>query len=138
MPYIIFIVYIGLVLSVSVSLSVSLSADMKNFIPAFYQYWPIRKLSLSGFIGIGRYKKSLLVVHWSWVYFFNQIFFLRFCDRSVPTNQLNDCLQGIGFNTSINIPLSKRYKDPLVTLNIKSTSENTHENVVICPTPMGE
>lgn len=38
----------------------------------------------------------------------------------------------------MNIPLSKRYKDPLVTLNIKSTSENTHENVVICPTPMGE
>ena len=68
----------------------------------------------------------------------NHIFFLRFCDRSVPANQLNDCLQGIGFNTSMNIPLSKRYKDPLVTLNIKSTSENTHENVVICPTPMGE
>jgi len=60
----------------------------------------------------------------------------RFCDRSVPTNQLNDCLQGIGFNTSMNIPLSKHYKDPLVTLNIKSTSENTHGNVVICPTPM--
>ena len=31
----------------------------------------------------------------------------------------------------MNIPLSKRYKDPLVTLNIKSTSENTHENVEI-------
>ena len=38
----------------------------------------------------------------------------------------------------MNLPLSKRYKDPLVTLNIKSTSENTHGNVVICPTPMGE
>ena len=38
----------------------------------------------------------------------------------------------------MNIPLSKRYKDPLVTLNIKSTSENTHGNVVICQTPMGE
>jgi len=60
----------------------------------------------------------------------------RFCDRSIPTNQLNDCLQGIGFNTSMHIPLSKRYKDPLVTLNIKSTSENTHGNVVICQTPM--
>ena len=32
---------------------------MKNFISAFYRYRPIRKLSLSGFIGIGRYEKRL-------------------------------------------------------------------------------
>ena len=38
-------------------LSVSLSADMKNFILVFYRYRPIRKLSLSGFIGISRYEK---------------------------------------------------------------------------------
>ena len=38
----------------------SVSADMKNFMAVFYQYRPIRKLSLSGFIGIGRYEKKLI------------------------------------------------------------------------------
>ena len=33
---------------------------MKNFISVFYRYRPIRKLSLSGFIGIGRYEKKLI------------------------------------------------------------------------------
>ena len=46
-------------ISVSV-LSVSVSADMKNAISVFYRYRPIRKLSLSGFIGIGRYEKRLI------------------------------------------------------------------------------
>ena len=46
-------------ISVSV-LSVTLSSDMKNFISVFYRYRPIRKLSLSGFIGIGRYEKKLI------------------------------------------------------------------------------
>ena len=46
-------------ISVSV-LSVSVSADMKNAISVFYRYRPIRKLSLSGFIGIGRYEKKLI------------------------------------------------------------------------------
>ena len=32
---------------------------MKNFISVFYWYRSIRKLSLSGFIGIGRYEKRL-------------------------------------------------------------------------------
>ena len=41
-------------------LSVSLSAYMKNAISVFYRYRPIRKLSLSGFIGIGRYEKKLI------------------------------------------------------------------------------
>ena len=39
---------------------VSLSADMKNAISVFYWYRPIRKLRLSGFIGIGRYEKKLI------------------------------------------------------------------------------
>ena len=33
---------------------------MKNAISVFYRYRPIRKLSLSGFIGIGRYEKKLI------------------------------------------------------------------------------
>ena len=41
-------------------MSVSLSADMKNIISVFYRYRPIRKLSISGFIGIGRYEKKLI------------------------------------------------------------------------------
>ena len=51
MPYIIFIVY---------RYSVLLSANMKNAILVFYWYWPTRKLSLSGFISIGRYEKKLI------------------------------------------------------------------------------
>ena len=39
---------------------VSVSADMKNAISVFYWYRPIRKLRLSGFIGIGRYEKKLI------------------------------------------------------------------------------
>ena len=50
-------------ISVSLSVSLSVSADMKNIISVFYWYRPIRKLSLSGFIGIGHMKKSLSVVH---------------------------------------------------------------------------
>ena len=34
-------------------LVLSVSADMKNFMAVFYQYRPIRKLSLSGFMGMG-------------------------------------------------------------------------------------
>ena len=48
-----------IILSVSV-LSVSVSADMKIIISVFYRYRPIKKLSLSGFIGIGRYEKKLI------------------------------------------------------------------------------
>ena len=33
---------------------------MKNYISVFYWYRPIRKLRLSGFIGIGRYEKKLI------------------------------------------------------------------------------
>ena len=40
--------------------SISVSADMKNIISVFYRYRPIRKLSLLGFIGIGRYEKKLI------------------------------------------------------------------------------
>ena len=49
-----------------ISVSVSLSADMKKLISVFYRYRPIRKLSLSGFIGIGRYEKKLIsrLLHW--------------------------------------------------------------------------
>ena len=43
-----------------ISVMVSLSADMKNAISVFYWYRPIRKLRLSGFIGIGRYEKKLI------------------------------------------------------------------------------
>ena len=48
-----------LYLSVLVLLAL-LSADMKNAISVFYRYRPIRKLSLSGFIGIGQYEKKLI------------------------------------------------------------------------------
>ena len=41
-------------------LSVSVSADMGKFISVFYRYQPIRKLSVSGFIGIGQYEKKLI------------------------------------------------------------------------------
>ena len=46
---------------ISVSaLSVSVLADMKNVISVFDRYRPIRKLSVSGFISIGRYEKKLI------------------------------------------------------------------------------
>ena len=76
-----YLLYIS-VLVLSVSVSLSLSADMKNFIPAFYRYWPIRKLSLSGFIGIGQYEKKLisrtlsLMTHKCCNF---QSFYLQFC-----------------------------------------------------------
>ena len=40
--------------------ALSVSADMKNVISVFYRYWLIRKLIVSGFIGINRYKKKLI------------------------------------------------------------------------------
>ena len=40
--------------------SVLVIGRYENFISLFYQYRPIRKLSLSGFIGIGRYEKKLI------------------------------------------------------------------------------
>ena len=46
-------------MSITVSV-LSVSAGMKNFMAVFHQYRPIRKLSLSGFIGIGRYEKKLI------------------------------------------------------------------------------
>ena len=48
-------------------LALSVSADVKNVISVFYQYWPIRKLSVSGFIGISRYEKKLIgcTLRWS-------------------------------------------------------------------------
>ena len=55
----------------------------------------------------------------------------QFCDRATTTNQLNDCLQGFGFNTSLEIPLSRHFKDQTVNLNIQS-SENTH-GIIMCP-----
>ena len=51
---------IGLTYTTSVYHSLSVSADLKNIISVFYRYRPIRKLSLSGFIGIGRYEKKLI------------------------------------------------------------------------------
>ena len=33
---------------------------MKKLISVFYRYWLIRKLSVSGFISIGRYEKKLI------------------------------------------------------------------------------
>ena len=38
--------------------ALSVSADMKNVISVFYRHRPIRKLSVSGFIGISRYEKT--------------------------------------------------------------------------------
>ena len=51
MPYIIFIVYIGIVIS-----------RYENFILVFYRYLPIRKLSLSGLV-LTEMKKRLSVEH---------------------------------------------------------------------------
>ena len=53
----------------SILVSVSVSADMKNSKLVFYQYRPIWKLNLSGFIDIGQHvsadmKKCLLVAPW--------------------------------------------------------------------------
>ena len=53
-------VFIRIITIYSISVSVSVSANMKNVISVFYRYRPIRKLSLSGFIGIGRYEKKLI------------------------------------------------------------------------------
>ena len=41
-------------------LALSVLADMKNVISVFYQYRPLRKLSVSGFIIIGQYEKKLI------------------------------------------------------------------------------
>jgi len=46
-----------IILSVSV---LSVLANMKNTLSVFYRYRTIKRLSLSGFIGIGRYKKKLI------------------------------------------------------------------------------
>ena len=62
----------------------------------------------------------------------------QFCDRMASSTQLNDCLQGYGFNTSLEIPLSRHFKDSDVKLNIKSSSESSSNNnpesvIIMCP-----
>ena len=53
----------------------------------------------------------------------------RFCDRSNHPNQINDCAQGLGFNTSLEIPISKHFSDPAIMLIFTSVDAN----VVMCP-----
>lgn len=53
----------------------------------------------------------------------------RFCDRSSPSNQLQDCFQGVGYNTSLEIPISRHFRDPFVTLVFSPPNEN----FVMCP-----
>jgi len=54
----------------------------------------------------------------------------RFCDRDVPSNRLNDCVQGLGYNTSLTIPISRHFRDPYVNLVFQEPTENS--GVVMC------
>ena len=54
----------------------------------------------------------------------------RFCDRDVPSNRLNDCVQGLGYNTSLTIPISRHFRDPYVNLVFQEPTENS--GIVMC------
>ena len=69
---------------------------MKNFISVFYRYRPIRKLSLSGFIGIGRYEKKLIghtlkqmlqfFLIKGWMTFFSKVFLGTYSNKNSMKN----------------------------------------------------
>ena len=54
----------------------------------------------------------------------------RFCDRDVTSNRLNDCVQGLGYNTSLTIPISRHFRDPYVNLVFQEPTENS--GIVMC------
>ena len=54
----------------------------------------------------------------------------RFCDRDVPSNRLNDCVQGLGYNTSLTIPISRHFRDPYVNLVFQEPTESS--GIVMC------
>ena len=47
----------------------------------------------------------------------------RFCDRSTPSNQLNECIHGLGYNTSLTIPISRHFRDSFVNLVFQEPTE---------------
>ena len=58
----------------------------------------------------------------------------RYCDRSSPQNQLHDCFQNTGFNTSYEIPISRHFGDPFVNLVFSNLESNY---IVMCPIDSG-